>query len=122
LDVASGLTLALIAVLVLHLLEEIKTGFRRRLPIGKMPLSVFVGINILVYLFCAFTMYLSVSGSSLAFSFQWIFAMTMVLNGLGHIGIMTIKRSYFPGGLTAFLLLAAALALLVVLILTPNTI
>jgi hypothetical protein len=32
----------------------------------------------------------------------------MLLNGLGHIGIMLINRAYFPGGLTAFLLLLAS--------------
>jgi hypothetical protein len=36
----------------------------------------------------------------------------MVLNGLGHIGIMFIRKEYFPGGLTAFLLLLASGCLL----------
>jgi hypothetical protein len=101
---------------VLHLLEEIKTGFRHRLPVGKMPLPVFLGINITIYIFCAFTLFLSMSGSNLAIPFVWIFAMAMSLNGLGHIGMMAYKRSYFPGGVTAFLLVLVGIVLLAHLI------
>jgi hypothetical protein len=45
--------------------------------------------------------------SQWAIPFAWVFAISMLLNGLGHIGIMIIKRQYFPGGLTAFFLLLA---------------
>jgi hypothetical protein len=116
LDLVSGLILALIIILILHLLEEIKTGFRFRLPFGKMRLSMFIGINIGVYLFCAVTLFLSIFGSALVIPLRWIFAIVMILNGLGHIGIMALKRTYFPGGVTAFLLEAVGIVLLVHLI------
>jgi len=33
----------------------------------------------------------------------------MMLNGIGHLAVMIIRKSYFPGGITAlFLVIAAA--------------
>lgn len=98
------LILLLIITLILHLIEEIKTGFRCKFPIGEMPLPVFVGINILIYAFCFTTLILSTQGNPLALPLAWIFAIAMCLNGLGHIGIMILRRAYFPGGLSAFIL------------------
>ena len=46
--------------------------------------------------------------NELAVPLAWIFAVAMLLNGLGHIGIMFVRRQYFPGGITAFLLLLVA--------------
>jgi hypothetical protein len=108
--------LLLIAILLVHLGEEIKTGFRRRFPLGEMPLPLFIGANIIVYVFCFTTLFLSAQGSELAIPLAWIFAVGMFANGAGHMGMMALRRRYFPGGLTAFLLLAVAAYLIVQLV------
>ena len=106
-DTRTALILLLIATLLIHLAEEIKTGFRKRLPVGvgEMPLPLFVGINVVIYAFCFTTLALSARGNELAVPLAWILAVAMLLNGLGHVGIMVVRRRYFPGGVTAFLLL-----------------
>lgn len=104
-DGRSAAILLLILALILHLVEEVKAGFRQALPVGEMPLPIFVGLNVVIYAFCFATLALSLAGSLWAIPLAWIFAGSMVLNGLGHIGMMVIKKEYFPGGLTAFLLL-----------------
>jgi hypothetical protein len=100
--------LLLIVVLMLHLAEEVQTGFRQRLPTGEMPLPVFLGINLALYGFCFATLALSLRSSEWAVPTAWALFISMALNGLGHIGIMLIKEEYFPGGLTAFFLLLAS--------------
>jgi hypothetical protein len=102
---ATGVVVLLIAALILHLIEEVRTGFRERFPAGEMSLPLFVAINVVVYAFCFATLILSARDGELATPFAWIFAATMLFNGLGHVGIMLVRRQYFPGGLTAFLLL-----------------
>ncbi len=101
----TSIVLLLIAALILHLIEEVRTGFRERFPVGEMPLPLFVAINVVIYAFCFTTLILSVRDGELATPFAWVFAATMLLNGLGHVGVMVARRRYFPGGLTAFLLL-----------------
>lgn len=114
-DGRSAAIVLLIAALVLHLVEEVRTGFRKKLPAGEMPLPVFVGLNVLIYTFCLATLVLSLRNSRWAGPLAWIFAVAMMLNGLGHIGIMVVKRGYFPGGFTAFLLLSLSAYLLFLL-------
>ncbi len=104
--------LILIVALVTHLIEEIKTGFRKKFPLGEMPKPLFVGINIVVYTFCFATFFLSVRGNELAIPLAWIFAIAMLINGAGHIGIMVVKKRYFPGGFTAFILLPISVYLI----------
>jgi hypothetical protein len=104
-DRITSAILLLIAALVVHLAEEIKTGFRKKLPIGEMPRLLFIGINVVVYAFCFTTLLLSARGHELATPFAWVFAIAMLMNGIGHIGMMLVRREYFPGGLTAFTLL-----------------
>ena len=106
-----SIILILIGILLLHLLEEIKMGFRKKLPFGEMPRHIFIGINIFIYAFCFTTLSLSLVGSELAVPFAWIFAAGMLLNGLGHITIVIVKRDYFPGGFTSFFLLAVSILL-----------
>ena len=96
----TGVILLMIVALILHLLEETKTGFRR-----KLPLPLFVAINVVVYAFCFTTLIVSAGRGRLATPFAWIFALAMLMNGLGHVGVMVATRRYFPGGATAFLLL-----------------
>ena len=115
-DTVSVTIMIVIILLAMHLAEEIKTGFRKKMLIGEMPRPLFIGLNILVYTFCFTTLFLSVRSHALAIPLTWIFAIAMLLNGAGHIGIMVVRRSYFPGGLTAFLLLPASLYLIVQLI------
>ena len=112
-DRITSAILLLIAALVVHLAEEIKTGFRKKLPIGEMPRLLFIGINVVVYAFCFTTLLLSVRGHELATPFAWVFAIAMLMNGIGHIGIMLVRREYFPGGLTAFLLLPISAYLII---------
>jgi hypothetical protein len=100
--------LLLILVLILHLAEEVRTGFRQRFITGEMPLPVFIGINVILYAFCFATLLLAVRGAPVALPMAWIFAVVMTLNGLGHLGIMVLKQRYYPGGLTAPLLLLAS--------------
>ena len=101
---------------MLHLVEEIKTGFRHKLPFGPMPKPVFIGVNAGVYTFCFVTLFLSLIDSQLAVPLGWVLASGMLLNGLGHISIMVFKGSYFPGGITAFLLALVAVFLMVYLL------
>lgn len=101
----TGIIVLLIYALVLHLIEEVKTSFRQCLPVGEMPLWLFVTINVAVYVFCFATLTLSVRNGKLATPFAWAFAAAMFLNRLGHVGMMVLRWPYFPGGLTALLLL-----------------
>jgi hypothetical protein len=110
----------LIVTLILHLVEEIKTGFRERFPLGEMPKPVFVGINILLYVFCFGTLLLSWQGNALAIPLAWLFALAMFINGIGHIGIMFLRREYFPGGVTTFALLLVSSWLMVHLLSYPS--
>lgn len=107
-DGRSAGILILIVTLVAHLAEEVKTGFRQRLPIGEMPLPLFVGLNVLLYLFCFTTLALSLVQSTWVVPLAWVLALSMALNGAGHIVYMLVSKRYFPGGGTAFLLLLAA--------------
>ena len=108
--------LLVIACLILHLAEEVKTGFRKKLPVGEMPLPLFLGLNVLIYAFCFATLILAARNCEWAIPFAWALAVGMLLNGSGHIGIMAVRWHYFPGGFTAFLLLPAAGVLIVQLV------
>lgn len=77
-----------------------------------MPKPIFIGINIVIYTFSFITLFLSLFDNDLALPFVWIFAVGVLLNGVGHIGIMAVRRHYFPGGLTAFLLVLVAFYLI----------
>ena len=114
-DRISIVILVLILVLVLHLVEEVRTGFRKKLIIGEMPLPLFAGINVLIYTFCLATFLLLLYGYTLGITFAWVFAAGMLLNGTGHISFMVIKRAYFPGGLTAVLILPLSVYLILLL-------
>jgi hypothetical protein len=113
LDTRSTLILAVILILIAHLIEEVKTGFRKQLPVGEMPLPVFIGINAVLYPVCFAILYLSIIDHLWAVPLAWGIGLVMAGNGLGHIGMMVYKKAYFPGGLTAFPLLAVSVWLLV---------
>ena len=73
-DRITSAILLLIAALVVHLVEEVKTGFRKKLPIGEMPRLLFIGINLVVYAFCFTTLFLSARSNELAIPLAWVFA------------------------------------------------
>lgn len=98
----------LIVVQGLHLYEEVKRDFRRKLPVGEMPKGVFVAANILVFAFAIVTLCMAQAEMTAGFVMAWIFGIGMLLNGCVHIGMMIFKRGYFPGGVTAPLVLLAA--------------
>lgn len=108
----TGIILSLVVALILHLVEEVTTGFRKRFPLGDLSIPIFVAINVAFYAFCFVTLVLSAREGELATPFAWVFAVTMVLNGLGHVGMMALRRQYFPGGLTAVLLLGLSVHLM----------
>jgi tryptophan-rich sensory protein len=108
----SILILILIAVLITHLIEEVRTGFRERFPLFRFPRSLFILANVVLYLFCGVTLYLSVAGDPLSTVFASVFAIGMLLNGIVHIVIMLIKRKYFPGGITALPLIVVSILLI----------
>jgi hypothetical protein len=115
-DTISLTILILIVTLAMHLIEEIKTGFRKQFPLGEMSMSLFVGINVIIYSFSFLTLFLSINTVSFALSLSWIFAVAMLLNGIGHVGIMVIRREYFPGGLTAPILIMVSTYLMMLLV------
>jgi hypothetical protein len=101
----SSLTIGLIALvlcLILHLVEEILTGFREKLPLGELPLWLFVGINLLIYSFAAVMTWRSITEKPGALLMSWLFAIGMLGNGLGHLGIMVVRKTIFQGELQGF--------------------
>lgn len=105
----------LTVTLAAHLVEEVKTGFRKKFPLGELSRSTFIGLNVLIYTLAAIIAVLCFLENHIGVIMAWVFCVMMLLNGAGHIGIMIIKRSYFPGGVTAFIILPAAVWLLMLL-------
>ena len=99
---------ALLAVTLLHLAEEVQTGFRVKFPLGEMPRPVFIGLNLLLYGYAAVVVLLASLYHPLADPLAWPLAVLLAGNGLAHLGIMAARRAYFPGGWTAPLLLLVA--------------
>ena len=92
----------------LHLTEEVYKGFRRQFPLGEMPLPVFIGLNTLIYAFAIITIALSVARQEAFVPMAWLFAVGVGINGIGHLGAMVWRKGYFPGGLTAPLLIMSS--------------
>lgn len=110
----------LTVLLLAHLLEEVKTGFRKKFILGRMPKTVFVLGNVVIYSFALITIILAFKNMAVAYWLAWIYGVAIVLNAALHIGIMAVKRGYFAGGITAFALLPPAVYLLVELARLPN--
>ena len=104
----TGIILLLMAALTLHLVEQIRTGFRDQLPLGAMPLPAFVGINVAAYTLCFATLIASVRRGELATPFTWLFAIAMSANGLGYVAVVVARRRYVPGAVTAVFVLILA--------------
>jgi hypothetical protein len=105
----------LIVFLIVHQIEEVKTDFRKRNPIGEISQPLFIGINILICLYCVVMLFFSFRSNPMVVPMAWIFAIAMLLNGLGHTAMMIIKKTYFPGGITGLILIPAALYVIRVL-------
>ena len=113
-DLSSAILL-LILSLIAHLVEEVKTGFRKQFPLGEMPLWGFLSANGAIYLCLFALLVLSIRDHPLSIPLAWAFAIIMLLNGIAHLTIAAVRKRYFPGMITSFLLIPAALYLIVVL-------
>ncbi len=100
-----GAVLVLTAVHALHLYEEVRTGFRRQFPLGEIPNSIFVTANAIGFAFALTTAYLCFAGVRTGIIAAWVYTIVMLVNAVLHLGMMVIKRGYFPGGVTACLIL-----------------
>jgi hypothetical protein len=98
----------LIVVQAIHLYEEVRSDFRRKVPIGEIPKSLFIWLNVAAFAFTIVTLCLCQAETSIGFVLAWIYGIAMVINGCIHIGMMIHKRGYFPGGVTAPFVLVAA--------------
>ena len=74
-------------------------------------------ISVLLYGLCLAALVLTAQGLPVGLFLAWVLAAVLILNGLGHLGIMIARRRYFPGGMTAILLLIAAAILIDALLL-----
>ena len=105
----------LIVILIVHHIEEVRTDFRKRNPIGEISQPLFIGINVLIYLYCVVMLFFSFRSNPIAASMAWVFATAMLLNGIGHTVMMIFRKKYFPGGVTGVILIPAALNVIRVL-------
>ena len=112
--------IVLTVLLLAHLIEEIKAGFRIKFPLGRIPKSVFVLLNIAFYSFAFASILLAFYDRNPALLLAWIYAILMLLNGTVHIAMMVVKRGYYPGGITALALLPVAIYLAIELAHLPN--
>ena len=104
--------LLLVALMLSHLFEEMSTGFRQQFPLGEMPRSRFLAINLLLYGYYMGTYLLLQREKALGRLLARLLALGMMDNGVGHLGIMMVRWRYFPGGLMALPLILATLFLL----------
>ena len=100
--------LLLAVVHVLHVLEESLTDFRLKVPFGEIPLSVFIIVNTLGFLYVFVTIIAVRKKWKLAVPLASLYAAVMMLNGLLHLGIAMFQGDYFPGATTAPLLLISS--------------
>lgn len=105
--------IVLTVVQAIHLVEEIKAGFRKKFPLGPVPRWLMIAGNVILYLYAAATGYLVYTGKGAGLTMAWIFALLMLGNALGHLAIMLIRKKYFPGGYTAPLLFLISIYLIV---------
>ena len=97
-----------------HSQEEIWTGFHRRWFVFTMPRWAFITFEILFSL--PIIAYIVKPGLPFAHWFMPLFALVMLVNGIGHIVWGLVKGGYVPGLMTAPLLIAVFCAYYVHLI------
>jgi hypothetical protein len=100
--------LLIVLILTFQIIEHQEMDFRRKLPFGRMPLWLYVALGLLFFALCGYSLWLAMTEDTLAVLLAWVLAGVMLFDGLGHIAIMIWRRRYFPGTVTAFLLLAGA--------------
>lgn len=106
-----SIVLVLTTVQALHLYEEVRTEFRLKFPLAEIPKRIFVTANIIGFAFALITACLCFVNARAGILAAWVYAILMLVNGVLHLGIMIIRRDYFPGGITACLILPAAIYL-----------
>jgi len=85
-DSTTANILLVMAVLIMHLIEEIKTSFRQRPPLSEMPRPVFMGAKIAIYAFCFTNLILFAHKDALAIPLAWIFVVAILLTDWGILG------------------------------------
>lgn len=107
-----GITVfVLMATLFFHLLEEMKTGFRKKYPLGEIPMPLLILINVIGYSLAISAGILCLMENQLGVLLSWIFAIAMFTNVIFHFGMIVYRKGYFPGGYTSILLLIVTLYL-----------
>ena len=102
-------------ILALHLVEEIKTDFFKKFPLGPIPIPLALVLNVMIYAGALLIIYLAAVGNAVAIPMAWIFGVVMLSNAVLHLLMVAIKRAYFPGAITAVILLPASIWLLLYL-------
>jgi len=99
-----------------HSAEEYATGFYRQFPAFagyEWSPSLFIAFNVAWFVIFAIAGLAAQRGQSFGFLFILFFALGGgIMNGVGHILIAAILGRYFPGLITAPLLLVIGVALL----------
>jgi hypothetical protein len=115
---------ALVAVQVLHSIEEYSTHLYERLASARFVSGLvsddlalgFAVINSGFILLCAAAYWGPVQrGATAARGIAWFLAWLEIANGVAHLALAASVRDYFPGALTAPLLIAAASVLAMLL-------
>ncbi len=106
----------LVFLLFIHLLEELKTGFRLKFPLGEIPLWLFVTLNVIIYSLCIVLFFQLKRSLESTVLYLWIFVAAMLLNAAGHIAMTIAKRKYFPGVFTSLLILPVSVYFIILLI------
>jgi hypothetical protein len=90
-----------LAIQILHSIEELSTGFHKKWYLFKMPFWVFLAFEVVFSLFWV-TVLVNKAFPSREL-FQTSFLILMFANGIQHLVWWGIKKRYVPGLVTAFL-------------------
>jgi hypothetical protein len=71
-----------------------------------------IAVNGVIYIYALLTAYWVHIGKDTGITMAWVFALAMLANASGHIGIMLYRRRYFPGGLSALAMFPVTLYLI----------
>jgi hypothetical protein len=84
---------------LIHSQEEIWTGFHKRWFVFTMPRWVFIAFEVLFSI--PILLFMANPNLNLAKIYMPIFALLMLINGLGHMVWGLVERKYVPGLITA---------------------
>ena len=103
------------AIQAVHFAEEWATGFHIRFPalfgLDPMPLSFFVGFNLIWIVAWMASVPLLRTGRKVAFFAAWFLAIAGMLNGIAHPLLALMSGGYFPGLISSPLIGLASLFL-----------